>query len=237
MVCSNQPTEDGRSPQAGRATLASHQAPAGLGHAEGIPNAGRCWPDDWFALRMAVCKVAPELDPPAQHWLESEASASYCRQCAIAARGKEFELGPLLEANEWYERDAWQDAFFAGIAAYAHRCAGESDITEACDTCGVTLDYWLTDYGIKEELAYWADAEMSENLSEIAYNLDRLFECEDEDRGAVEALAVRFLEHAATLPAQVDGNPKGGDAKQAPGDSLTARSRSDAPTPNQEQSQ
>ena len=32
-------TEGGRSPQAGRATLASHQAPAGLGHAEGIPNA------------------------------------------------------------------------------------------------------------------------------------------------------------------------------------------------------
>ena len=39
MVCSNQPTGDGRSPQAGRATLASHQAPAGLGHTEGIPNA------------------------------------------------------------------------------------------------------------------------------------------------------------------------------------------------------
>jgi hypothetical protein len=39
MVCSNQPTDGGRSPQAGRATLASHQAPAGLGHAEGIPNA------------------------------------------------------------------------------------------------------------------------------------------------------------------------------------------------------
>lgn len=31
--------------------------------------------------------------------------------------------------------------------------------------------------------------------------------------------------------AQVDGNPKGGDAKQAPGDSLTARSRSVAPNP------
>ena len=37
--------------------------------------------------------------------------------------------------------------------------------------------------------------------------------------------------------AQVDGNPKGGDAEQAPGESLTARSRSDAPNPNQEQSQ
>ena len=32
-------TEDGRSPQAGRATLASHQARSGLGHSEGIPNA------------------------------------------------------------------------------------------------------------------------------------------------------------------------------------------------------
>lgn len=30
--------EDGRSPT-GRATLASHQAPVGLGHSEGIPNA------------------------------------------------------------------------------------------------------------------------------------------------------------------------------------------------------
>lgn len=39
MVCSNQPTDGGRSPQAGRATLASHQARSGLGHAEGIPNA------------------------------------------------------------------------------------------------------------------------------------------------------------------------------------------------------
>lgn len=39
MVCSNQPTDGGRSPQAGRATLASHQARAGLGRAEGIPNA------------------------------------------------------------------------------------------------------------------------------------------------------------------------------------------------------
>ena len=35
----------------------------------------------------------------------------------------------------------------------------------------------------------------------------------------------------AAAEAQVDGNPKGGDAKQAPGDSLTARSRSDAPNP------
>ena len=152
---------------------------------------------NWFELRMAVCKAAPELDPPAQHWLESDTGPSYCRQCAIAARGKEFELGPLLADVEWYARDAWQEAFFSGIGAYAHRCAGESDVPEACDTCGVTLDYWLTEYGIAEELAFWADEEMSSNLSEIAYGLDRLFECSKEQKPKVGALAARFLKHAA----------------------------------------
>tara|TARA_R100000093_G_scaffold41509_2_gene21665 strand:+ start:777 stop:1241 length:465 start_codon:yes stop_codon:yes gene_type:complete len=41
------PCDDGEwSAQAGRATLASHQAPAGLGHSEGIPNAWRYWHDE-----------------------------------------------------------------------------------------------------------------------------------------------------------------------------------------------
>ena len=53
MVCSNQPTDGGRSPQAGRATLASHQAPAGLGHAEGIPNAALPDRTSAEALRIA----------------------------------------------------------------------------------------------------------------------------------------------------------------------------------------
>lgn len=50
MVCSNQPTDGERSPQAGRATLASHQARSGLGHPEGIPNAA------WTGHTVAVWK-------------------------------------------------------------------------------------------------------------------------------------------------------------------------------------
>lgn len=156
---------------------------------------------DWFELRLAVCKAAPELKPSPQYWLESDCSASYCRKCAIAARGKEFELGPLIRDVECYRRGDWEDAYFEGISSYAHGCAGESDVTESCATCGITLDYWLTSYGISEELDYWSEAEMSGNLSEIAFNLDRLFECKEEDRPAVHALAMRFLDHAASIQA------------------------------------
>jgi len=153
---------------------------------------------NWFELRQAVNSAAPDLDPPPQHWLESECSESFCRKCAIAARGREFELGPLLHDPDGWERTPWEEAYYEGISAYMHRCAGESDNTEACATCGITLSYWLTDYGIVSELDHWEGAEMSGDLSEIAYNLDRLFECKDEDRPAVRALALRFLEYALT---------------------------------------
>lgn len=152
---------------------------------------------DWFDLRCAVTDAVPELDPPPQYWLESECSPSYCRACAIIARGKEFELGPLLVDPDWHRRTAWDEAYFDGISSYSYRCAGEGDNVAACYTCGVTLDYWLTDYGIKSELDHWSEAEMSGDLSEIAYNLDRLFECGDEDRAEVRSLAERFLLHAA----------------------------------------
>jgi hypothetical protein len=51
------------------------------------------------------------------------------------------------------------------------------------------------------------------------------------DKGATGGTAItpRLDATGNQVCAQVDGNPKGGDAKQAPGDSLTARSRSDAP--------
>lgn len=152
---------------------------------------------DWFDLRQAVCSAAPDLNPPAQHWLERDCSASYCRKCVMTARGREFELGRPLADVDFYDRDEWEDAFWEGISSYAYRQAGESDVTESCYSCGITLDYWLTDYGIKEEIAHWADAEMSGDASEIAYNIDRLFECDDDDRGEVRALSIRFLMHCA----------------------------------------
>lgn len=153
----------------------------------------------WFDLRTAVCGAAPYLDPPPLHWLESDASASYCRECVIQARGKEFDLGRPLADPDWFNRSEWEDAFFDGIRGHPYRCAGESDIPESCHTCGVTLDYWLTDYGISEEIDHWSNSEMSGDLSEVAYNIDRLFECKDEDRDAVRAIAERFLAHVAAL--------------------------------------
>jgi hypothetical protein len=150
---------------------------------------------EWFDLRQAVCNSAPDLDPPPLYWLESDAGISYCRKCAIIARGKEFELGPLLVESDYHRCCGWEDAFFNGIGFYPPRQAGHSDITESCYTCAVTLDYWLTDHGIKSELEYWSGAEISGDLSEIAYNIDRLFECDDGDRDQVRVLAERFLEH------------------------------------------
>lgn len=53
------------------------------------------------------------------------------------------------------------------------------------------------------------------------------------DKGATGGTAItpRLDATGNQVCAQVDGNPKGGDAKQAPGESLTTRSRSDAPNP------
>lgn len=70
-------------------------------------------------------------------------------------------------------------------------------------------------------------------LAEFVYEATHLSP-EREDRShwckiSPECLANARYVLAHYTPAQVDGNPKGGDAKQAPGDSLTARSRSDAP--------
>lgn len=152
--------------------------------------------DEWLDLRSKVNDAAPDLDPPPQYWLESDCTETFCRACAIKERGKEFELGAPIAEVDWYHRDPWVDAFFEGLSSYAHRCAGHSDTTEACARCGVTLAYWLTDYGIKSEIEHFSDCEMAGDLSELAYNLDRLFECEDEDREEVIAIALRFLEYA-----------------------------------------
>lgn len=149
---------------------------------------------EWFDLRQRVISAAPYLDPPPQYWLESDCTETFCRSCAIKERGKEFDLGAPIEDVPWYRRDPMVDAFFEGLSSYAYRCAGHSDTIEACARCGITLDYWLTDEGIQSEIDHWSDSEMLGDLSEIAYNLDRLFECKDEDRPAVAEIAKRFLE-------------------------------------------
>lgn len=162
-------------------------------------------------LQDQVRNAAPRLDPPNQYWLESEGSISYCRKCAIEARGKEFELGPLIAESEYvFYRDQWEDAFFQGIGCYAYG-ASPSDSTEQCETCGVTLDYCLTDYGIAEEIDHWSKSEMSGDISEIAYNIDALFECDEDDGPALAEIAQRFLEYAATTSPKSTAHVRGED--------------------------
>lgn len=157
---------------------------------------------DWWDLRIAVCKAGSFTNnPEPQHWLESDAGPSYCWSCAIKAREEEFGLGPLLDPTKssWLHTEL-EDAFFHGIDG-GEWCSAECDGPEQCYTCGKTLHYWLTDYGIDEELAGFEDSEFSADLYEIAYSLDRLFELveEDERRPRVRALAERFLDHADRL--------------------------------------
>lgn len=170
---------------------------------------------DWFDLRQAVCAISVGFEPEPLHWLETDGGISYCRKCAVKARALEFDLGaPLLE-TPWHRRDEWEVAFFDGIAGYPENQAGTSDIIEYCYTCGTPLDYWLTDYGIQEELSYWEGAEFSGNVPEIAYAIDRLFECDDAEKERVRELATRFLDHVAGL------TRAGAEAALNPGETLS----------------
>lgn len=117
-----------------------------------------------------ICKAVPPIEPPAVYWLIRDASCSYCRECVIIARGREFELGPLLTPSEWI-RSEWENVFFEGIDGGFDL---ESESTEACEICGRTLSYILTDYGLEAELSYHADLPIGDIRDEDSYALDRL---------------------------------------------------------------
>ena len=119
---------------------------------------------------MAIRKAVPPIEPPAIYWLSSDASESYCWDCAIIARGREFELGPLLTPSEWI-RSEWENVHFEGIDGGFDL---ESESTEACAICGRTLSYILTDYGLEAELSYHADLPIGDIRDEDSYALDRL---------------------------------------------------------------
>lgn len=118
-----------------------------------------------------VEKAVPKIEPEAAHWLDSDSGPSYCWECAIVARGREFELGPLLTRPKWFERDEWECAYFDGIDGGFDT---ESDSTIACEICGKTLSYILTDYGIESEIEYYREAPLIVVRDEDSYALDRL---------------------------------------------------------------
>lgn len=119
----------------------------------------------------AICEAVPPIQPGAAYWLDSDAGPSYCHGCAIIARGREFELGPLLQVPDWYCRDDWQQAYFDGIDGGFDT---HSDSTQACGICGKTLSYILTDDGVEQETNYYREAPLITVRDEDSYALDRL---------------------------------------------------------------
>lgn len=120
----------------------------------------------------AIQAAVPPIRPPATHWLDSESSTDYCWDCAVKARAEEFGLGvPVLDRVRWWGATDLERAFYEGIDGGFD---GMSDSTVACETCGKTLSYILTDEGARYEFDYYAGSPLTDVRDEDSYALDRL---------------------------------------------------------------
>lgn len=135
---------------------------------------------NWRAVAIAerlstrldeILTAVPPIKAPAAYWLNSDCGPSYCWDCARVARGREFDLGPILFPGSRYRRDDWDEAFYDGIDGGFDTT---SDSAQACDTCGATLSYILTDDGVANELGYYLDQPLAVLRAEDSYALDRL---------------------------------------------------------------
>lgn len=142
-------------------------------------------------LDVVLNAVTP-IDPPPQYWLESDCCASYCRQHARDARWIEMgNVGPTWPDQDWYRRDEINRNMNEGIGCYMPHNAGEGDSSAVCDTCGCTLDYILTDYGVEQEIDYWLENPLAIVRDEDSYALDRL--CLNIYEGSPRRILIRAL--------------------------------------------
>lgn len=124
--------------------------------------------DQYFEIARAI----PPHRPPACYWLESDSCESFCFDHAVEARGREFDLGvPLNPYAPVYLLTDLEQAFYDGIGVTKD---GESETSEQCATCGKTLSYILTDYGVAYELEGWLEGPPAKLDPEVVYALDRL---------------------------------------------------------------
>lgn len=120
----------------------------------------------------AIAAAVPPARPALCCWLESDASESLCFPHAVEARGREFDFAkPLDPYRPFYRRTDLEHAFHDGIGASRD---GEAEHSEQCATCGRTLSYILTDWGVEQELTYWLDNPVARLDPETVYALDRL---------------------------------------------------------------
>jgi hypothetical protein len=104
-------------------------------------------------LERELYGLVPPIDPGCQYWLISDAGPSFCTHCVDLARGAEFELGMPLTASPFRETPM-ERAFWRGIDGGWD--SNGDDGPSHCETCGCTLQYSLTEYGLEEELSHFA---------------------------------------------------------------------------------
>ena len=107
-------------------------------------------------LEWQLYAIVPPIDPEPLHWLNSDATYSYCRPCARIARWAEMgNVGqPPIEAD-WWAHDPIEDNIRDGIDGGFD--SSPSDCPESCEKCGRTLRHTLTDYGVSAELDHFAE--------------------------------------------------------------------------------
>jgi hypothetical protein len=118
-----------------------------------------------------IMTAIPPIKPGAAYWLDSDCGPSYCRKCVRTARGNEFCLGCPINEDRAHWRDEWEGTFFEGIDGGFDTT---SDSTAACEICGCTLSYILTDYGMQQEADYYRQDPIAVLRDEDSYALDRL---------------------------------------------------------------
>lgn len=127
-----------------------------------------------------VCKLVPPIRPGAAHWLNSDASESYCAECVRTARAAEMGLAAAPEKPNKYTWDYTEEdqkavdllhEFDDGIDG---GFVTNSDSTEQCETCGCTLSYILTECGVRDEINYYREAPLCVVRDEDSYALVRL---------------------------------------------------------------
>lgn len=107
-------------------------------------------------LEWQLYALVPPLDPPALHWLDSDATYSYCWPCARKARWHEMgNVGEPPAESDWWNRDPIEENIRSGIDGGFD--SASSDTPESCEICGCTLQHTLTDYGVSAELSHFAE--------------------------------------------------------------------------------
>lgn len=157
---------------------------------------------DMLTNAIEVCgKREPKELPPSVWWMESDATNSYCHACAWREGARELGLEGR-EPKNWFSWDE-QDRAINDRIRGGDPCGGESDHSEYCTTCGVTLNYHLTSYGASVELDHFLEHPPTPetlNMPEEAYALRRTLEAcvwDDELRAHGETLAAHVLTAAS----------------------------------------